>query len=331
MDYDFLNNYAIDPDDPTYSDAWRRVLGRLGDYTAFILRSLNMRPTDIVLLDQTPVHVRVRVSTPTMHLVLRIAPEGDLSGAVYFGRVMATHQFPAARIIHADMTCSLVPFTYIVEGHVCGTNVDLIDSSHLVRAAARQTGRLLRRMHRISAAGWGRPNRNGRWTFPDWRAVLASLHAMLASASLEALLFDETERATIATLLDHPALVVTEPRLMHGAPSPRVTLCTVGEHVQLEALTNPGWAVAGDGLLDLAWGLNPVFRPEWRMGLLEGYNALATLSAAETERLRLLRLLTCYWHTCQSYARVEPFEAIRAETLALFAEMNADPNDSLSN
>jgi aminoglycoside phosphotransferase (APT) family kinase protein len=326
MDYDFLNNDAIDPDDPNYSDAWRRVLGRLGDYTALILRSLNMRPTDIVLLDQTPAHVRVRVSTSTAHFVLRIAPEGDLAGAVHFGRVMASQRLPAARIIHADMTCSLVPFTYIIEGYVCGTGIDLIDAPHLVRAAARQVGRLLRRMHRVSAAGWGRPNRNGRWALSNWRAVLGSLHAMLAPASVEALLFNETERIAIATLLDHPTLVVTEPRLMHGALSPHVACCTVGEHVQLEALTDPGWSVCGDGLLDLAWGLNPTFRPEWREGLFEGYNALATLSAAETERLRLLRLLTCYWQTCQSYARAESFEAVRAETLALLAEVNVEPD-----
>lgn len=320
MQYSHLNRYDIEPDDERYSEAWRRVLARLGDYTAIIVRALNMRPTAVALLEQTQSHVLVRITTPLEHSVLRIAPEGDLAGEVYFGRMMTAHQLPAARIVQYDLSCALVPFTYTLESYVGGMRASRIEAPHLLRAAARQVGRTLRRMHRVQARGWGRPDVAARWTTPDWRSVLAQMHARFVVPPADELVFQEDERAALAALLEHPALEVPLPRLMHGAPGLHAARCVIGDHVHLEALTDPGMSVGGDGLLDLAFGLNPVYPQAWRSGLLEGYAAVMPLSAVERERLGLLQALTCYWTACQAYMRAEPHEAARDHVRAFLAE-----------
>ncbi len=317
MDCTHLNITTIG-EDSGYSDAWRRVLNRLGDYTTIIVRALNIRPSAVSFVGQTAAHVLVRISTPGTHLLLRIAPEGDVAGDVYFARTMAAQQLPAARLVHADLSRLLAPFTYLLEGHVCGVSAAEIRDPHLLRAAARQLGRTLRRLHRVRAAGWGRPTALGRWPESDWRTILGQLHLSQAVAPLDALLFTEDERTAVAALLDHPVLALDQPQAMHGAMGWQALRCTTGEqHVQIEALVEPGPVVGGDGLLDLAAGLDPAYPPAWRTGLLEGYNGAAPLSPAEHERLRLLRILTCYWNACQRYARAEAHEATAAEVRKL--------------
>lgn len=317
MQYEQLNHYDLPDDDTGYSDAWRRVLSRLGDYTAIIVRSLNMRPSAVRLLAQTQAYVLVRISTPGEHVVLRIAPEGDLAGEVYFGRMMVAQHLPAARIIHYDLTCTLVPFCFALESYMGGISAAQISEDYLLRALARQVGRALRRMHRVEAHGWGRPNPANRWITSDWHTILAQLHTRLAPPPTDELVFGETERAAIATLLEHPLLECTTPRLMHGALGPSAVRCTIGDHVQLEALLDPGYVVGGDGLLDLAFGIDPAYPQAWRMGLMEGYAVLTPLNATDQARLRLLQVLACYWSACWRYAHAEPHVATRDQALEL--------------
>jgi Ser/Thr protein kinase RdoA (MazF antagonist) len=133
--------------------------------------------------------------------------------------------------------------------------------------------------------------------------------------------FGADEQAACARILDQPCLDVSQPMLMHGNFGPQAVRCTSGEHVQLEAIIDPGLWVGGDGLYDLACGLSPAHPAPWRAGLLDGYQALAPLSPAERQRLPLLCLLACYWDACQRYMRAEPHEAARAEALRLLAEL----------
>jgi aminoglycoside phosphotransferase (APT) family kinase protein len=305
-----------------HSEAWERVYSRLGDYTESIVRHLNMRPTDMSLLTHTSRHLLLRVSTPSEHLVLRIAPESHLLCETFFGRTTKAHHIPAAHIVHFDTKRTVVPFDYIIESYVCGIGAHQLaaEAPHLLRAVARQAGRTLRQMHRVRVPGWGHPSAAGRWLEPDWPAVLERLHTTLAPLAMAALVFDSDEQAAVEALLRHPALSDVSPCLIHGAVGPHAVRCTVGDHVHLEALTEPGTVVAGDGLLDLAYGLNPTFPAGWCMGLLEGYTASTPLSEAEWERLRLLQLLTCYWATCQQYALAEPHQETYERTQALLAE-----------
>lgn len=319
MNYEHLNRYDIPPNDEGYTAAWRRVLARLGDYTTIIVRSLNMRPGTVTLLAQTTKHVLVRLSTPSEHVVLRIAPEVDLGGEVYFGRMLTARQLPSARIIHYDLTCALVPFCFILESYVGGSSAAQITAPHFIRAAARQVGRTMRRMHRITVPGWGRPNVTGRWPAPNWQTVLAHLHRTFAPEPADALVFDEAERNAIAALLEHPDLGCTTPHLVHGDIGPHTARCTIGEHVHLEALFDPGPIIGGDGLLDLAFAIDPSYPEEWRAGLLEGYTAVMPLTTSERARLRHWQALTCYWRACQRYMLAEPHEAARDQALALLA------------
>ncbi len=335
MQYEYLNRF-IKPGSASYTEAWTRVLSRLGEYTDIILRGLNMRPTDVHVLAQTNQHILVRLSTPAEHLVLRIAPESSLVCELFFNRTMSEQRLPAARIVQHDLRRSLVPFDYMLERYVCGIPAGHIEAQHayLLRAVARQAGRLLRRMHRVRVPGWGSPTVNQRWLLPDWQAVLLELHQQRAPLAMAALLFDESEQAALEALAAHVAGLVTTPYLMHGAFGPAAARCTIGDHVQLEAIVEPGAVVAGDGLLDLACGLDPSFPAEWCSGLYEGYTGTAPLTASERQRLPLLQLLTCYWSTCQRYARAEPHTAACDRTRQLLAECQpllhgllADSND----
>jgi hypothetical protein len=322
MTFEHLSIY-IAPDNGTYSDAWTRVLSRLGEYTASILQALNMRPTEVALLGRTSSHVLVRVSTPREHLVLRIAPEKHLLSEVFFGRTMNTQRLPSARIEHFDLKRSLVPFDYMLESYVCGISAAQLDGTytdHLCTSLARQVGRTLRRMQRVRVGGWGHPTASGRWMVSEWETVLTHLHQISAPQASALVLFREHEQAAIDALLKHPLLTDVQPCLMHGAFSPEAVRCTIGEHVQLEALVDPGSVIAGDGLLDLAYGLNPAFSQQWRAGLLAGYAAAAPLTPTEQQRLRLLQLFTCYWSACQAYARAEPHEAAHTQALTLLEE-----------
>lgn len=323
MEYKHLNQYTV-AGSLGYTDAWSRTLSRLGEYTSIIVRTLNMRPAQISLLAQTNVYLLVRISTPSEHLVLRIAPEGHMLCEVFFGRMMMAQQLPAARLVLYDLKRSLVPFDYTLERYVCGigaNQLNPVETPHLLRAVARQTGRVLRRMHRIQVGGWAYPTATGRWTVPDWSSVLYHLHDIFAPISVASLIFSEAEQMAMMDLLDHPLINEVRPCLMHGAISPQAVRCTVGEHIHLEALVDPAFVVAGDGLLDLAQGLDPTYPVEWRTGLLEGYVSVLPLTADEKERLHLLRLLTCYWSTCRRYALAEPHEAAYEQVLTRLAEV----------
>lgn len=317
MHYKELNRYDITPDDERYSDAWRRVLARLGDYTALIVQALNMRPSGIGVLAQTRDHVLVRISTPGEHYVLRMAPEGHLAREVYFGRALAAQQLPATRIIFHDLSCTLVPFNYTLESYIGGTMASQLDQPHLLQAVARQVGQTLRRVHRIEARGWGAPNAAGRWLTADWPAVLTRLQTILAPEPVDRLVFSAEAQAAITALREYVALMCQTPYLMHGAVGPHTARCTIGDHVQLAALIDPGPIIGGDGLLDLAAGTDPAYPEPWRSGLIEGYVATIPLNAAEQERLRLLQTLIWSWQACWRYMRAEPYQATRDQALAL--------------
>ncbi len=321
MNYKHLNRYDLTPEDDRYNDAWRRVLSRLGDYTGIILRALNMRPEVVSLLDQTTDHVLVRITTPDEYLVLRIAPESTLAGEVYFGRTLARQQLPAARIIQHDLSCAVVPFTYLVESYIGGKCASQVDEPYLLRALARQVGRTLRRMHRVEADGWGRPTPTGCWSTPDWQTVLYNLHMRFAPEPTDMLVFAEAERDAVAGLIEYLGMTCPKPYLMHSAVRPQTTRCTTGEAIQLEALGDPGLVLGGDGLLDLALASDPAYPEAWRIGLIEGYGAFAPLTPAEQDRFQLLQIVSCYWSACWRYMRAEPYEAARDQACALLQQV----------
>ncbi|HMQ30789.1 MAG TPA: aminoglycoside phosphotransferase family protein [Chloroflexaceae bacterium] len=322
MDYSHLNHY-LPPVADGVSDAWRRAMGRLGDYTSLVVRSANLRPEAATLYGQTDQHLLVRLSTPGEHLILRVAPEDDLAAHVFFTRTLSGQQLPSTRILQRDLSRTLVPFAYTLEVFVPGVSAASLREPHLLRGAGRQAGRALRRMHRVSAPGAGRPNPAGRWPQRRWAAVLRQTGATLAPPPADALVFGEAERAAVEALLADPRLNLAQPSLMHGDFGPRAARCTAGLHVHLEALVEPGRCVGGDGLFDLACGLCPIYPEPWREGLLDGYCAAGPLSPAERERLPLLRLLAAYWLACRSYMRAEPHEPARDEALRLLEEVPA--------
>ena len=316
IDYAQLNHY-IGPETSGLSEPWKRVLGRLGDYTSLVVRALNLRPTAVQIIEQTSQHILVRITTNGAYVVLRVAPEADLSAALYFGRAMAGSSLPAAQIIQHDLSKRMVPFAYTLEHYVCGISAAQIGEPHILRAAARQAGRTLRRMQRVSTPGWGCPGPFGRWTTASWNAVLRQLHASLAAPPSDGLVFSPAQCQAIAALPNDPRLACERPTLIHGRFSPAAVRCTPGTAVQIEAFIDPGAWVGGDGLLDLACGLDPSYPTAWREGLLEGYRSFGPLTACEEQRLVLLRLLACAWSACQSYIHAEPHEAARAGALAL--------------
>ncbi|NJN66526.1 MAG: aminoglycoside phosphotransferase family protein [Chloroflexaceae bacterium] len=302
---------------------------RLGDYTRTIVQAMNMRPNEVRLLPPTPAHILVRLFLPDhSDVVLRIAPEGHLAREVFFGRTMAQHHFPAPCILHHDHRRTLVPFDYLLERFVGGIPAaHLGDDPPLLRNLARQVGRVLRRMHRLSVPGWGSPGSTGRWSTVSWPEVLASLQKTFAPESVAARLFDADQLAGFAALLADPANQCPHPALLHGDLSLHTVRCTTGERVNLEALLDPGPVVGGDGLLDLAWTFTDPASPQaWRTGLVEGYIAVAPLRQDEWERLQTLRGLVAFWKTCQAYCRGEPFKALRDQALALLGERSPPPD-----
>ena len=285
-------NRHVPADDPACSDARRRILARLGEYTALIVAPLNMRPSAATLLAADDERIEVRVSTPGAHIVLAIAPDGDLAAEVFFLRMLAGKFLPVPRLIAHDLACTLAPFTYAIESYAGGTPLDQLGDGPLVRVAARQIGRTLRRAHQIAAPGFGRPTTSGRWPARSWREALAAWLAQreLAERAAEVLGAD-TMAALWAATLEYPSLIVERPCLIHGAVEPARALVTVGDSAQLEALTRPGALVGGDPLFDLAYGTLPRHPPTFRQGLLEGYCAAGALALEQGQRLQRLRLL----------------------------------------
>jgi len=282
---------ALD-DASALSSARRRILSRLGSYTALLVGPLNMRPIAAMLLAHDDERIAVRVSSASSHIVLVIAPAGDLAAEVFFLRALAGARLPIPRLLGHDLSCAVVPFSYALESYTGGMPLDQLTDSSLVRIAARQVGRTLRRAHRHSAPGFGQPTVGGRWPTRTWRDTLYGWfdqQTLLTRA--EQVLGTAAALAWRAATLDHPVLACDQPNLIHGAATPTRAIVTVGDGVQLEALTRPGAIIGGDPLFDLAQGLLPRYPAAFRQGLLEGYTASGALTSEQQRRLQRLRLL----------------------------------------
>lgn len=316
--FDALNRDDITEDDSRYSaEIWRRVLRHLGDYTAYIVRQLNLLPREVRLLEETPNYVAVRVSTTQEHLIFRFAPEGDFSSEVYYNRVMRRLFIPAPQVIQYDPSKSHVPCPYLVESYIGGRKADQIEEEERLWAGARQLGRTLRRIHRNPSPGFGYPLSQDRWSHQSWRSALATLFSTSGAAIYAPLLLTEEQWACFkAATLESPLLDIDQARLIHGAIKPASLVCTPGEHVQFQALLQPGPLIGGDPLFDLACGLLPTHPQAFRSGLLEGYCALSPLTEAEEQRLDRLNLFVRFSEACRQYAYGLDHSVLLASTLA---------------
>jgi hypothetical protein len=287
-----LSRLDIAADDPAYSDMRRRVLGRLGEYAALVVGPLNLRPTAAALLFENDERVEVRVSTPSSHVVLAIAVDGDLAPEVFWLRALAASNLPIPRLIAHDLTCRTVPFTYAILSYAGGAPLDRLQDGPRVRMLARQVGRTLRRSHQVAAPSFGRPSTSGRWPAGSWTGALSGWLAQRETlARATEILGAEGVAALWAATLDHPVLSWERPCAIHGALEPARAIVTVGDTAQLEALTRPGALVGGDPLFDLAHGLLPHHAAPFRQGLLEGYTAAGALALEQERRLQRLSLL----------------------------------------
>jgi len=290
--WNILSRHDIALDDLSYSDARRRVLGRLGEYAALAIAPLNLRPTSAALLREDTERVEVRVSTPSSHVVLVIAVDGDLAPEVFWLRALAASHLPIPRLIAHDLSLTTLPFAYALESYAGGSPLDRLEDGPRIRVLARQLGRTLRRSHLIVAPGFGRPGLSGRWTDRPWPAALGGWLARRETlARADEALGAQGAAALRAATLDHPALDCARPCVIHGAVEPARAIVTVGDTMQLEALTRPGELVGGDPMFDLAYGLLPRHPAAFRQGLLEGYTASGALDAVQEGRLRRLGLL----------------------------------------
>ncbi len=281
-----------DPDDPSCSDALRRVMARLGDYTALLIEPLKALPIGAALVAATNQRIEVRIATQTSNILLVIAPESDLAHEVFVLRAMAHKALPAPRLIAHDLSCTTVPFTYAILSSLGGVTLDRVPDAALLRVAARQAGRTLRRVHQIEAPGYGAPTPSGRWPVRTWPEALAAwLESRGVADRAEEALGAEVATALRAATLDHPACACQQPRVLHGAPDPAHILVTSGESVYLEALIRPEPPVGGDPMFDLAHGLASRWPAAFRQGILEGYEMAGALTAAQHERINRLRLL----------------------------------------
>jgi hypothetical protein len=295
-----LNRTDIDTDDQSYSDVRRRVLGRLGEYAELAIAPLNLRPTAAALLREDDQRVELRISTPSSHVVLVIATDGDLLSEVFWLRALAASNLPIPRLIAHDLSLTTLPFAYALESYIGGSPLDWLEDGPRMRVLARQAGRTLRRSHLLAAPGFGRPAINGRWPIAPWIEVLGGWLARRETlARAEELLGLEAAVALIDATIDHPALACARPGVIHGAVEPARVLVTIGDTMQMEALTRPGELVGGDPLFDLAHGLLPHHPAAFRQGLLEGYCASGPLDFEQEARLRRLSLLLLVADTLQ--------------------------------
>ena len=296
-----LNRTDIDPDDPSYSDVRRRVLGRLGEYASLAIGPLNLRPTAAALLREDDQRVELRVSTPSSHVVLVIATDGDLVPEVFWLRALAASQLPIPRLIAHDLSLTTLPFAYAIESYIGGSPLDWLEDGPRMRVLARQAGRTLRRAHQVAAPGYGRPTFTDRWPAASWPAALGGWLARRETlARAQELLGSDCTAALVDATTGHPALACVRPCVIHGAVEPARVIVTVGETMQLEALTRPGELVGGDPLFDLAHGLLPRHPASFRQGLLEGYSASGRLNDEQEGRLQRLGLLLLAADTLQS-------------------------------
>ncbi len=285
------------------------MLNRLGQYTALIVRPLNMRPVAATLISASARRIEVRISSSTAHIVLVIAPESDMAGEVFFLRALAPHNLSIPRLIAHDLNCLTVPFSYAIENHVGGVLLSSLEDEPLIRIAARQIGRTLRRVHQLAAPGFGHPTLTGRWPARSWQAALSLwLERMDVPAQVTEVLGPETSAALWAATRDHPDLRYDRPMVIHGAVGPANALVSVGDGVHLEALIQPGILVGGDPLFDLAYGLLPEYPAAFRQGLVEGYTVIGPLGPDQLRRLQRLKFLV---RVVEIIRRAEPSQ--RAE------------------
>src|SRR5215213_4830742 len=201
--WDVLNRHDIDPEDLSYSDVRRRVLGRLGEYASLAIGPLNLRPTSATLLREDPERVELRISTPSSHVVLVIATDGDLTPEVFWLRALAALNLPIPRLIAHDLSLTTLPFAYALESYVGGSPLDWLEDGPRVRVLARQAGRTLRRSHQAAAPGYGRPALNGRWPNASWPETLVGWLARRETlARAEELLGMECAVALIDATID---------------------------------------------------------------------------------------------------------------------------------
>jgi hypothetical protein len=289
-----LSQTDLPRDDPFISEALRRLMARLGEFTEMLAGPLKIRPTGATLLSFDSERVEVRISASDTSVILVIAPEGDLAPELFFLRSLAQRNLPARRVIECDLSRTLVPFTYVIESHVGGSLLDPDAPDTDLLTAARQLGRALWRVHQLPAPGFGWPTIHGRWVAHTWReALLRWLGRDQIAERARALLGAERAERLWAATRDHAELQHPEPAVLHGAVMPECAIVTAADSmVRLEALTRPGPLVAGDPLFDLALGTQPVYPAAFRRGLLDGYvSAAGPLNRAQERRLRRLRLL----------------------------------------
>ncbi|MDW8213855.1 MAG: phosphotransferase [Roseiflexaceae bacterium] len=294
-------NLHLDPDDSAYSDVLRRIMARLGDYAAAIVEPLKARPTGATLVCATNQRIEVRMTTAARHLLLVIAPESDLAHEVFFLRMFSAHDLPAPRLIAYDLACTTIPFTYALETYPGSLTLASLNDAALVRVMGRWIGRILRRIHRIEAPGFGAPTPTGRWSAQTWREALARwLEQRNFDAQAEAALGSDLAAMLRSATLDHPALACAQPRVLHGAIEPSRAVITVGESVQLEGLVRPEAPVGGDPSFDLAYALSSRQSPAFRQGVLEGYEMGGALTAEHYARVDRLRLLIDIMHAFET-------------------------------
>lgn len=292
--FSHLNNSdtRLGSDDGATDQTRRRVLGQLGEYVAAIVRPLNMRPRTATIITEDATRVEVRVSTDHTHIVVVIAPDDDMAAELFFLRLLGGRHLPIPRLIAADLSCAMLPFPYIIHGHIAGSPLDTIEDAAIVGVAARQIGRAMRQAHQIAAPGFGRPSPAGRWTTRSWSGVLNDwLGRRGVRSQAIAVLGDALTNELWAATVEHPLLECRQPSIIHGAVSPERAIATVSSAAHLEALTRPGEIVGGDPLFDLALATLPRYPAAFQQGIYEGYSAAGPLAPDQHASLQRLRLL----------------------------------------
>jgi aminoglycoside phosphotransferase (APT) family kinase protein len=251
-------------------------------------------------------------------VVVVVGPDADIAGEIFWIRRLSANATPAARLIRADVSGSLAPFSYIIFAHTGGIPLAAIEDPTLIKVAARAVGRTMRRIHQIPAPAFGRPSPADRWPLHGWQEVLRVWLEQSSALQYAAdwlgppLLAD-----VLAQTLEHADIVCVEPRMIHGAIGPQRVLVSTGESIQLEVISRPGALIAGDPLLDVAQALLPTQTPAFRQGFLEGYAAAGPLDPAQRQKLRRLGIVALL----EAAARSQDPELLARLPVLVSAEM----------
>ncbi|GAB4110709.1 MAG: aminoglycoside phosphotransferase family protein [Roseiflexaceae bacterium] len=298
--------------DPLAPDALRRAALHLGDYIEQIVRPLNMRPTgaDLIACDDQRIEVRVRSASG--HVVIVIGSDADLAAELFWMRQMAARNLPVRRLVAHDLSNALVPFSFLVLAFVGGTLLDQQHDEALLRVAARQVGRSIRRAHQITTPGFGRPTATGRWPTQTWPEVLYAWLGSLGAVDLAQQLPSDLANMLWEATLVHPEIAeFADPRLIHGALGPRSALVTSGDGtIQLETLARTGSIIAGDPLLDVAMALLPSRPAAFRQGFLDGYASIGPLDLAQRLVLRRIGVLALLADAAQHHQSLDEQDRI---------------------